>query len=127
MVKLVVPEAETDALAAALERWPDRVSSDIVRAEVHRTLWRGRVPPRIRAHADAVLSRIIFIRTDDTVISRAASFKDPQLNTLDAIHLAAALSMGDDPDAFIVYDARLARAAMKMKLNVWHPGVTKLV
>ena len=43
------------------------------------------------------------------------------------IHLAAALSLGDDPDAFITYDVRLARAALKQRLRVQHPGVERLV
>jgi predicted nucleic acid-binding protein len=126
IVKLVVHEAETVALLAALERWPDRVSSDVARVEVHRAMWRAGASKTVRARADDVLNSLVLIRTDEPVLRRASSFSEPMLRSLDAIHLAAALSIGDDPDAFIVYDARLARAASKRKLRVLHPGVTKL-
>ena len=127
IVKLVVPEPETDALLAVLGRWPDRVSSVLARVEVHRALWRAGAARAVRARADAVLSGLVLLRIDDPVLSRASSFRDPILRTLDAIHLAAALSLGDDPDAFITYDARLARAAEKQRLRVQHPGVGRLV
>ena len=126
IVKLVVPEPETDALFTALDQSPDRVSSELARIEVHRALWRAGAARAVRARADAVLSSLILLRIDDPVLTRAASFKDPQLRALDALHLAAALSLGDDPDAFITYDARLARAARKQRLRVQHPGVDRI-
>jgi len=48
------------------------------------------------------------------------------LRAPDAIHLATALSMGDHPEAFITYDARLAVAASKQRLKVAHPGASRL-
>ena len=80
----------------------------------------------VRTRADAVLSGLVLMRIDDRVLSHASSFKDPLLRALDAIHLASALSLGDDPDAFITYDARLARAAAKQRLRVQHPGIARL-
>lgn len=126
IVKLVVPEPETDALLGVLGQWPDRVSSALARVEVHRALWRAGAARAVRARADAVLSGLVLLRIDDPVLSRAFSFRDPLLRSGDAIHLAAALSLGDDPDAFITYDARLARAAEKQRLRVQHPGVGRL-
>jgi predicted nucleic acid-binding protein len=126
IVKLVVPEPETDALFAVLDQSPDRVSSALARIEVHRALWRAGTPRAVRARADAVLSSLILLRIDDLVLTRAASFRDPHLRALDALHLAAALSLGDDPDAFITYDARLARAARKQRLRVQHPGLDRI-
>ncbi len=122
LVKLVAIEPETDALLDALERWPDRVSSAIVRVEVHRALWRAGASRAIRRRADAVLAAVVLVRMDDPVLALAASLKDPALRALDAIHLATALSFGDHPDAFITYDRRLAAAARKRRLNVQHPG-----
>ena len=123
IVKLVTPEPETAALLAALERWPDRVSSAVSRVEVHRTLWRGGASRSDRGRADTVLASLTLLRVDEPVLARAASFRDPLLRSIDAIHLAAALTMGDDPDAFITYDVRLARAAVKHRLRVESPGV----
>jgi predicted nucleic acid-binding protein len=126
LVKLVLPERETDALVAALERWPDRVSSALSRVEVFRALHRAAASKSIHDRAAAVLEGLVLTRLDEPVLERAGSFKDPQLRTLAALQLAAALSLGDDPDAFITYDARLARAALREGLQVLHPGATRL-
>ncbi len=122
IVKLVVPERETDALLAALEEWPDRVSSVVARVEMHRALWRVRAPRSVRARADAVLSGLVLVRLDDPVIALACALKDAALRSLDAIHLATALSLGDDPEVFVTYDSRLATAAGKQGLSVKQPG-----
>ena len=127
IVKLIVPEAETDALLDALGQWPDRLASEIARVEVHRALWRAGAPRTVRIRAEAVLSALVLVQVDRPILASAASFKDPTLRALDAIHLATALSIGDDPDAFITYDGRLAKAALKQRLRVQHPGVDRLV
>jgi hypothetical protein len=126
VVKLVVPEAETDALMAALEGWPDRVASALAATEVHRALRRAGASAAVRRRADAVLAGLVLVWVDEPVLRRAASFADPALRALDAIHLATALSLGDDPDAFVTYDARLARAARRQRLKIVHPGLTRL-
>ena len=127
LLKLVVVERESTELAAELNRWPDRVSASIVRVEVHRALHRAGLSKSLHSAADTVLDGLILIRVDEPLLGRAAMFRNPQLRALDAIHLAAALSIGDDPAAFITYDARLARAAELERLTVLHPGVQKLV
>ncbi|HSK09539.1 MAG TPA: type II toxin-antitoxin system VapC family toxin [Vicinamibacterales bacterium] len=126
IVKLVAAERESGALLEALEEWPDRLSSALADVEVHRALWRARAPRAVRDRANAVLSRIVLVRIDEPVLSRASSFKEPSLRALDAIHLATALSIADHPDAFITYDARLAAAASKQRLTVAHPGAARL-
>jgi predicted nucleic acid-binding protein len=48
---------------------------------------------------------------------------DPvRLRTLDAIHLAAALSLGDEVGAMFTYDGRLADAARQYGLEVREPA-----
>jgi hypothetical protein len=126
IVKLVVLESGTTELLAELDHWPDRVSSSMARVEVHRALRRAGASPALRVRADAVLSSLALLRVDDMVLARAASFRDPMLRTLDAIHLATALSLGDAPEAFVTYDARLARAATRQRLRVVSPGVEAL-
>ena len=126
IVKLVAPEPETAALMAALQEWPDRVSSVLARVEVHRTLRRAGASRAAHNRADEVLAALLLVRIDDPVLAHAASFKDPLLRSIDAIHLAAALSLGDDPDAFITYDVRLGRAATRQGLHVHHPGLKRL-
>lgn len=126
IVKLIVEEPETGSLMAALAEWPDRVSSAVARVEVHRALRRGNAGPGQRSRGEAVLASLTLIRIDDPILALAASLKDPALRAIDAIHLATALSLGDDPVAFVVYDARLARAATKQRLQVVHPGAARL-
>ena len=126
IIKLIVSEPETEALRAALIGWPDRVSAALARVEVHRALWRVGASKAVRSRADAVLEGLVLIRIDDLILSRAASFKNPHLGALDAIHLAAALTVGDDPDVFVTYDIRLAEAATREGLRVQHPGISHL-
>jgi predicted nucleic acid-binding protein len=126
IVKLIVVERETEALRAELVRWPDRISAALARVEVHRALWRAGASKAVRSRADALLEGVVLIRVDDVILSRAASFRSPHLRALDAIHLAAALTLGDDPDAFITYDIRLSEAATREGLRVQHPGVDRL-
>jgi uncharacterized protein len=109
-----------------LEAWPDRVSAAVARVEVHRALWRSGCSKTAHARADDVLDSLVLIRLDDLVLSRAASLSNPQIRSLDAIHLAAALTIGDDPEALVTYDARLARLAIDEGLRVLHPGVQRL-
>ena len=122
IVKLIVAEPETDALFAELAQWPDRVSSALAEAEAHRALRRTRQSKAVHARADAVLQAISLIRIDAPVLARAAQFVRPDMRSLDAIHLAAALTMGDDPEAFITYDDRQAKAAEAEGLKVVQPG-----
>ena len=126
IIMLIVREPETEALVAALERWPDRVSSALARVEVHRALRRAGRPKVAHVKADAVLDALVLIRVDEPMLTRAASLGDRQMRSLDAIHLAAALTLGDDPDALITYDVRLARLASEEGLTVLHPGVARL-
>jgi len=126
IVKLIVPEPETADLMTALAGWPDRVSSAVARVEIHRALRRAGAGPSQRARAEAVLASLVLVRVDEPILAAAAGLRDPHLRALDAIHLATALSLGDDPETFIVYDAKLARAAAKQRLQVTHPGATRL-
>ena len=126
IIKLIIREPETDALADALQRWPDRVSAALARVEVHRALRRAGRPKAAHVRADTVLDALVLIRLDEPVLARAAAFTTPQMRSLDAIHLAAALTIGDDPDALITYDVRLARVAAQEGLTVLHPGVDRL-
>ncbi len=124
-MKLVVSEPETDALLAWLADWPDRVTSALSGLELTRTLRRARAAPPAFARARLVLGAVATLRIDQLVLDHAAALKDPQLRSLDALHLGSALSLGDLPDAFVTYDERLARAAKRLKLTVVAPVVLR--
>jgi predicted nucleic acid-binding protein len=59
---------------------------------------------------------------DDAVLAVAAVLTPPSLRSLDAIHLATALRLGDDLGVFLAYDERLLRAAAAHGLPVAGPG-----
>lgn len=109
LVKLLVPEPESRALRDVLRSWPERVSSVVSEIEVERVA--RRIGGGAFRRARSVLSRLALVELDEEVRRSAASLEPPELRTLDAIHLATALSLGDDLGALCAYDARLVDAA----------------
>jgi predicted nucleic acid-binding protein len=62
------------------------------------------------------------IDLDRAIAGVAATVGQPGLRTLDAIHLATAISLLPDLDAFVTYDDRLAQAARTIGLPVLRPA-----
>lgn len=56
------------------------------------------------------------------VLADAASVPPPRLRTLDAIHLATALDLGETVDVLLSYDKLLVEASRAAGLNVAAPG-----
>lgn len=122
LLKLVLPERETIALRGALAGWPDWVTSWLSAIECKRAVRRAGGNASVRARLDHVLATCTLLRVDEPALRLAETIEPPALRSLDAIHLACALSIGDYPDAFVTYDARLASAARTIGLNVLSPG-----
>ena len=123
VVKLVRREPETDALAD----WPDDhqptpwVSSTLVEVELPRTL--RRTDSSLLTRVPAVIARIARYEIDDVVRAAAAAFPDPELRSLDAIHLATATAIfARSLIAFVCYDQHLLSAATAARLPVQSPG-----
>ncbi len=76
----------------------------------------------VRARLEEELASVTLIRLDETIQELAGRIGLRDLRSLDAIHLATALSIGDVPEAFVTYDDRLAAAARPLGLNVLQPG-----
>ena len=123
LLKLVLPEPERPALERVLSRWPDRISSVLLPIECRRIVLRAGSPPGVRARLEQELSGVTLVRLDESIQRLASTIGPPGLRSLDAIHLATALSIGDYPEAFVTYDERLAAAARAAGLNVITPGV----
>ena len=121
LVKLVVREAETQALFDWM-RSDERVlvSSDLARTELMRAV--RRVAPGLAPRARTVLDSISLLALHTTAFEEAGRIGPPTLRSLDALHLAAALSLGDDLTAFVAYDERLAEAARELGLPVVAPA-----
>lgn len=60
---------------------------------------------------DAVIEAVDLLPIDGPVAAGAGTVGPPALRSLDAIHLATALSLGADLEVLITYDERLAEAA----------------
>jgi hypothetical protein len=69
-----------------------------------------------------VLSRIALVDLDEPVVQVAAALEPAELRTLDAIHLATAISLGRDLGALCAYDARLGSAAVSRAIEVLAPA-----
>jgi len=122
LLKLVLSEPESPALEQALSRWPDRISSVLLPIECRRIVLRAGNPPEVVDRLAKELSGVALIRLEEAVQTLAGTIGPPRLRSLDAIHLASALSIGDYPEAFVTYDERLADAARAVGLNVLMPA-----
>jgi uncharacterized protein len=115
-VKLVLLDAESGVLESALREWR-WISSALLEVELLRAV-RRRKPSEVAA-ARRLLTTGELIEIGPA-IRRAASELDG-LRTLDAIHLASALSLDDHIGAFFAYDERLIAAAQAHGLTVSVP------
>jgi uncharacterized protein len=119
LVKLVVREAESDALLRYLGSRPVRVSCGLARVEVIRAVQaHGRAA---LARARQLLERISLLHLDELLLDQAAVLDGAILRSLDAIHLAAARTLGEDLDELVTYDNRMADAARRLDILVSAP------
>jgi predicted nucleic acid-binding protein len=78
--------------------------------------------PELLAQAQAVVEQISVIELTEAIRARAARLGPDTLRSLDALHLATALELGDDLAAVVTYDARMAAAATSLGLAVLAPA-----
>ncbi len=126
LVKLIRREPESLALADWLDTkapapW---VSSSLVEVELARAL--RRIDAALLVAVPATIARIARYEIDEVVRSAAASYPDPGLRSLDAIHLATARAVfGSQLTAFVSYDERLLSMAQAFNLPTQSPGRTR--
>ena len=119
-VKLAVEESETAALRQFLaERALRRVSSALLRTEALRAV--RHLGPDALASVREAIRRVDLVAIDDRILDAAGTLEPRVLRTLDAIHLATAMAMGDDLDAIVTYDDRMVEAAGLLGLLVAAP------
>ena len=121
IVKLILTEPESEALKLYLDDYDEHTSSGLARVEVFRAIRRTGDDPRTAEHAERILSRMGLLALSDSVLADAATQDPQELRSLDAIHLATALSL-DGLDTFVTYDRRLADAAREAGLSVASPA-----
>ena len=125
LVKLVRPEQESAALADWLNARAGEaaVTSTLTEVELPRAIRRS--SPGDLAGVAAVLARLARFEIDAAVRATAAACTDPNLRSLDAIHLATADQLrasGKAVTAFVTYDGRLAQAAEAAGFPAAAPG-----
>jgi predicted nucleic acid-binding protein len=119
LVKVVLEESETARLLSLLADGRTQVSSVVADVEVHRAARREAEAAAERA--TEVLEFVNLIELDRAILDVARAVEPDRLRTLDAIHIATALSLGDDLDIFVTYDRRQAEAATSAGLDVRAP------
>ena len=119
-VKVVIEETETAAVRAFLaNRGVRRVSSALLRTESLRAV--RHLGPDALATVREGLRRVDLIGIDDRVLDAAGTLEPQVLRTLDAIHLATAMAVGDDLEAIVTYDEGMVDAARLMGLSTATP------
>jgi uncharacterized protein len=122
LLKLLFEERES----AALETWlghrsgTPAISSELARVEVLRAV--RRLDAAALAAAQVLLSQLDIVPLTSAVIEQAGSVGAPVLRTLDALHMASALSIRDELTAFVAYETRLAASASAEGLEVGAPS-----
>ena len=119
-LKLVVREAGT----SALRRWvrdhdPAFFASELLRVEALRTARRH--SPDAVASVRQRLAAVTLVAVTTAICEHAADLDPSILHSLDAIHLATALAVGDDLEGIVTYDDRLAEAALGYGIAVVAP------
>jgi uncharacterized protein len=121
-VKLVHAEAESQALRDWLDERAETgwISSVLVEIESHRAL--ARQAPAALARLAQVLDLIDLVDLAPSIRTRARAVVPVTIRSLDAIHLATALHLGEQLTTFVAYDIRLADAARAAGLPVEIPA-----
>lgn len=119
ILKYVFAEPERPAMVKALTS--QAISSELARLEVKRAVYR--INPKDIALANEELSRVNFVSISNQVLTVAESFTGSvTLATLDAIHVATAISLGNQIEGIITYDKQMVTNAGLMGIKVLSPG-----
>ncbi len=120
-VKLVSLEPETDALLGWIgEHRPSLFASELLRTEAIRAIRRFDAAALVTAKE--LLLTVNLLAMPSSTFARAAELDPKILRSLDALHLASALDLGDDLDGLVTYDERLAGACALHGVAVISPS-----
>ena len=119
IVKLVIDEPQSGALHRYLRRRGPLMSSALARTEVLRALLEEGDAGLVRGRD--VLRRVDLIRVNDRALSAAGTLLPNDIRSLDAIHLATAVHLGDDVRQIVTYDDRMTSAAAGLGLRTAAP------
>lgn len=115
---LLVAQPETEALVDWLDQTSSTlVSSDLLETELRRMAVREGCD---QAKVSAILDGVALAALDRATYRSAGFLPMPNLRTVDALHLEAAMRL--DVDAVLTYDRRLSDAARTAGLDVIAPA-----
>lgn len=123
LVKLVLEEPESAALQAWLQPSMTLATCALARTEVIRSVL-GAGDAAI-GRARELLRRLDILALDAELLDAATMIEPAALRGLDAIHLAAAITLGEDLAAIVTYDRRMAEGATALGLAVVAPGTAR--
>ena len=115
-LKLLVQEPNSDdvrAAVAAVELW----SSTLLGVEAHRASLRLGIKAE---EVDNALAAVTLVVPSETTFMTARSVGTAELRTLDALHLAAALELGDDLGSLLTFVAHLAVMSPGLDPRWWN-------
>lgn len=122
LLKLLREEPESAPLEGWLEerRPTPMVTSALAEIEVRRAC--RRIDPAALPDALRLLASLDLVPISEEIIQEAAVIGNAMLRSLDAIHLASAMALGDDLMGFVAYDRRLGQAADEAGLPMTRPA-----
>lgn len=116
-MKLTKAEPESLALIDYLEDFSVEPSTSVIaEVEVLRNL------RKVSVESDDALSGFFLLTIDEEIRRHAIRIGHDTVRSLDAIHIATALAVGDRDLQFVTYDDRQAAAAREAGLTVVQPG-----
>jgi len=125
VAKLFIAERESSDLRqwlAGLSK-PQLVSSALLAVELLRLL-RFVNPDTVTPAEQFLAADVDIVEITPPTLGDAITVPPPQLRTLDAIHLATALDLGDSVEILLTYDKLLIEAARAIGLTVAFPGAS---
>ncbi|MET9325178.1 type II toxin-antitoxin system VapC family toxin [Tsukamurella sp. NPDC003166] len=125
LIKLLAPESESEALTIWMAQQADEGTSIgtsvIGRIELARVSARMDDPDAVsQARYIGEQAETVPLTEETTLL--AETIGPPHLRSLDAIHLASAVSLREQITTFVSYDRRLRDAAKAEGLTVVSPG-----
>ena len=121
LVMLVIAQPETAALREWLAAQPQPpVSCDLARTELLRVV--HEIAPDRVVMARLVLDSLVLTEVTAAIFEAAGRLDTASVHSRDAVHLAAALDLGDDLDSIVTYNERFAGGARSYGVPVIAPA-----
>lgn len=120
-LKLLVEEADSAALADMLDQQePDLVACLVLETEMRRSA--QRLPALTQQAVSELLEGVSLYELPPSLFVEAGLLPGPDLRSLDALHLAAAIRIG--VDGVLTFDQRMADSARELGIPVIEVSLT---